>query len=232
MLESVRNALGLPVPDKHWSQELQDAGLSLMGRHDELDYFSDDSEPDMAAPMGVGLATRVMSRELAVERLRMARRARIKGLAAVTPIISAPSGPVDLLAGILDAQTNLLSPSTSSRTLPQLSRNPAVKPRPSPQPSLPPPARPIGSLQPRLPANGEVGGLVRLTKAAAVTGGGGGAATTPGTTAGGSSGPRYISYGAASSAGGSSSGSNAGMVTGRTVDQDPGRKCEKSQPCQ
>jgi hypothetical protein len=196
----VRNALGLPVPDPHWSQELRDAGLSLMGRHDELDYFEDDSEPDTSTPLigAGGVGTRVMPRALAVERLRMARRARMKG-AIGSPVIEQPSGPADLLAGILNAQTQLLTPATAaSSSLQSTVRNLAAriqnKPRP-PGASLPspvatsrPPCSRVGLPQ------GEVGDGVKLTKAAAVTGG-----TSTNTGAG--SGPRYGAAGTAVGAG-------------------------------
>ena len=80
VMESVRQALGLPEPDVHWSREVRE-GLSLTGNPDDLDYFGDES-PDEELPgfsSNGGIATRVLPRHLAVERLNLARRIRVKG---------------------------------------------------------------------------------------------------------------------------------------------------------
>ena len=80
VMESVRQALGLPEPDIHWSREVKE-GLSITGNPDELDYFGDES-PDEELPgfsSNGGIATRVLPRHMAVERLNLARRRRVKG---------------------------------------------------------------------------------------------------------------------------------------------------------
>ncbi len=54
-MESVRQALGLPEPEPHWSQRVREAasgqgGLSLFGNPYAFDYFSDDENEEPAMP--------------------------------------------------------------------------------------------------------------------------------------------------------------------------------------
>ena len=79
-MESVRQALGLPEPDIHWSREVKE-GLSITGNPDELDYFGDESPDEELTGFSSngGIATRVLPRHMAVERLNLARRRRVKG---------------------------------------------------------------------------------------------------------------------------------------------------------
>ncbi len=216
-----------------WSQEMRDAGLSLMGRQDELDYFSDDSEQETG---GGGVGTSVMPRAVAIERLRMAQRARLKAGAVRTPVIAEPPrGPADLLAGLLDAQAQFLnSPSSSARPSPAAAKNLAPKPPPPPQslswprtpaigqsPSGPrgpsigqSPSGPRGPSigqspsGPRGGLGGSASGRVKLHTAAGGSAGGG----TNNTAGGGGSGPRYGVTG-----GGASGGSAAGQNVGKFI---------------
>ena len=55
VMESVRQALGLPEPEPHWSQRVHEAasgqgGLSLFGNPHSFDYFSDDENEEPAMP--------------------------------------------------------------------------------------------------------------------------------------------------------------------------------------
>jgi hypothetical protein len=216
-----------------WSQEMRDAGLSLMGRQDELDYFSDDSEPETG--LGGGLGTSVMPRAVAIERLRMARRARLKAGGVRTPVIAEPPrGPADLLAGLLDAQAQFLnSPSSSSRPSTP-AKNLAPKPPPPPQslswprtpaigqsPSGPrgpsigqSPSGPRGPYIGQSPSSsglgGSASGLVKLHTT--VGGAGGGTNNTAGSNSsgGGGSGPRYGATGVGASSGGNAAGQSVG----------------------
>ncbi len=222
-----------------WSQEMRDAGLSLMGRQDELDYFSDDSEPETG--LGGGLGTSVMPRAVAIERLRMAQRARLKAAGIRTPVIAEPPrGPADLLAGLLDAQAQFLnSPSSSSRPSPP-AKNLSPKPPPPPlslswprtpaigqSPSGPrgpfigqSPSGPRGPSigqspsGPRGALGGSASGRVKLHTAVGGSGGGGTNNTAGSSSSGGgaSNGPRYGATG-----GGSSGGNAAGQNVGKFI---------------
>ena len=77
-------ALGLPEPDVHWSKEVKGEGFSVFGDRDELLYFSDDAAEEEETRFGGfssngGVGTRVLPRAVAVERVNMARRRRLKG---------------------------------------------------------------------------------------------------------------------------------------------------------
>jgi hypothetical protein len=211
-----------------------------MGRQDELDYFSDDSEPETV--VGGGLGTSVMPRAVAIERLRMARRARVKAGAIRTPVIAEPPrGPADLLAGLLDAQAQFLnSPSPSSRPSPPAAKNLAPKPPPPPQ-SLSWPRTPSIGQSPSGPRGPSIGqspsgprgpsigqspsgprggfggsaasGRVKLHTTVGGSGGGG-TNNTAGSSSGsgGGSGPRYGATG-----GGASGGNGAGQSVGKCI---------------
>jgi hypothetical protein len=211
---------------------MRDAGLSLMGRQDELDYFSDDSEPETG--LGGGLGTSVMPRAVAIERLRMARRARVKAGGVRTPVIAEPPrGPADLLAGLLDAQAQFLnSPSSSARPSPPAAKNLAPKPPPPPQslswprtpsigqsPSGPrgpsigqSPSGPRGPSIGQSPSGpsgglgGNASGRVKLHTTVGGSAGGG----TNNTAGGGGSGPRYGAAGGGASGGGNVAGQSVG----------------------
>jgi hypothetical protein len=208
-----------------------------MGRQDELDYFSDDSEPETG--LGGGLGTSVMPRAVAIERLRMARRARLKAGGVRTPVIAEPPrGPADLLAGLLDAQAQFLKSPSSSRPSPP-AKNLAPKPPPPPQ-SLSWPRPPsVGQCPsgPRGPSIGQspsglrgpsigqspsgprgglggsaASGRVKLHTAVGGSGGGGTNNTAGSSSSGGGSGPRYGAAG-----GGASGGNAAGQSVGKFI---------------
>jgi hypothetical protein len=202
---------------------MRDAGLSLMGRQDELDYFSDDSEPETG--VGGGQGTSVMPRAVAIERLRMARRARLKAGGVRTPVIAEPPrGPADLLAGLLDAQAQFLNSPSKSRPSPPAAKNLAPKPPPPPQ-SLSWPRTPSIGQSPSGPGGPSIGqspsgprgglggsasGRVKLHTAV----GGGGTNNTAGSSSsgGGGSGPRYGATGGGASSGGNAAGQSVGKI--------------------
>ena len=75
-MESVRQALGLPEPDVHWSREVREGHLSLFGQTDELHYFSGQEEPEESLPgfsSSGGLVVRTLPRHKAIERLNNAQ---------------------------------------------------------------------------------------------------------------------------------------------------------------
>jgi len=106
ILDNVRLALGLGEPGSHWSNERP--GLAIFGSSNDLLPFGDEDEDisEVSLNPGGGVATRVMPRHLAVERMNMARRRRQKLGVHIPEVRSEPVA--DLLGGILNCQSSLL----------------------------------------------------------------------------------------------------------------------------
>merc|ERR1712129_195114 len=106
ILDNVRLALGLGESGSHWSNERP--GLAIFGSSNDLLPFGDEDEDisEVSLNPGGGVATRVMPRHLAVERMNMARRRRQKLGVHIPEVRSEPVA--DLLGGILNCQSSLL----------------------------------------------------------------------------------------------------------------------------
>ena len=78
ILDNVRLALGLGESGSHWSSERP--GLAIFGSSNDLEPVGSDDEEttEVSLNPGGGVATRVMPRHLAVERINLARRRRQK----------------------------------------------------------------------------------------------------------------------------------------------------------
>ena len=104
VVENVRAALGIgesvynerPVP------------LTLFGNYNDLEPLSDhmEEEEEERAVFSSGVSARVMPRHLAVERINLARRRRMKAGVEISP---APDSTPDILGGIIDSQTSLFT---------------------------------------------------------------------------------------------------------------------------
>lgn len=105
ILNNVSLALGFGG-SVQWSNERP--SLSLFGNNNDLEPVQSDSEAESEVPFNSssGLSTRVMPRQLAVERLNLARRRRQKMGVNIPQVSSEPVA--DLLGGILNSQSNLL----------------------------------------------------------------------------------------------------------------------------
>eukprot|EP00090_Calanus_glacialis_P044296 TRINITY_DN7890_c0_g1_i1.p1 TRINITY_DN7890_c0_g1~~TRINITY_DN7890_c0_g1_i1.p1 ORF type:complete len:1656 (-),score=536.89 TRINITY_DN7890_c0_g1_i1:497-5410(-) len=106
ILDNVRLALGLGEPGSHWSSERP--GLAIFGSSNDLEPVGSEDEDisEVSLNPGGGVATRVMPRHLAVERINLARRRRQKLGVHIPEVRSEPV--VDLLGGILNCQSSLL----------------------------------------------------------------------------------------------------------------------------